>query len=345
MDVTIEGTEDVRDLHYHGTMVAGVIAAKCHNTLGIAGISKTAKLVSIRAADANGNSNAYTIAAAIRYATQAEIPILNISLCVYGSDELSQAIADYDGLIICAAGNYNQNTDTSASTEKKYPAAYSHANIISVGSSTSTDARASSSNYGATTVDLFAPGDGILSCYPLEECPVDEDGDSECTGGVEHYSTGYHFISGTSFAAPHVAGVAALIWTQYPNLTAAQVKARILEYVDPVSAFSGKCVTGGRLNAYKAVHSHHYAYDGGGHTQLQHNLNCTVCDHPTTTNHSYSVTSQTASGHVATCYTCCRTESGSHVYANNGAYCMICQYINPNGGIEIMGGQGENLTE
>lgn len=85
-----------------------------------------------------------------------------------------------------------------------------------------------------------------------------------------HYVTGYHYTSGTSFAAPYVTGVAALIMAEYPNLTIAEIKDRILQSVDMKTSFFGKCVTGGRLNAYKALHDHNsYVfceyYDGTCH--------------------------------------------------------------------------------
>jgi hypothetical protein len=115
-------------------------------------------------------------------------------------------------------------------------------------------------------VDLFAPGDGILSCYPQRFC------NHYCNASaVDHYSDGYHYMSGSSMAAPYVTGVAALILAKYPTLTATQIKTRIMESVDPVFVLSSKCVTGGRLNAYKAVHPHTIVCTT---TDLDHTYGC-----------------------------------------------------------------------
>jgi subtilisin family serine protease len=89
------------------------------------------------------------------------------------------------------------------------------------------------SNYGPTSVDLFAPGNFILSTY------------------LSDYD--YTIASGTSFAAPHVSGACALVWSKYPSLSYSDLIARILSGVDKKPAFAGKCVTGGRLNLYNSI--------------------------------------------------------------------------------------------
>ena len=104
------------------------------------------------------------------------------------------------------------------------------------------------SNYGLTSVDLFAPGDAILSCYPIECC-------SNCItdGNQSHESEGYHYLTGTSMATPYVTGVAALIKSLNPSLEPDEIKATILLNVDPIESLNGLCLTGGLLNAHKAI--------------------------------------------------------------------------------------------
>ena len=115
-----------------------------------------------------------------------------------------------------------------------YPSSYGNANIIAVASITSSGARSSFSNYGATTVDLGAPGSGIWSTVPLRS-----------KGQVV---PGYASYSGTSMATPHVTGAAALYAASNPNATAAQIKEAILGSAVATPSLTGKTVTGGRLN-------------------------------------------------------------------------------------------------
>src|SRR5262249_51330324 len=113
-----------------------------------------------------------------------------------------------------------------------YPASFDSPNVISVAATDARDHLAHFSNFGAASVDLAAPGDHIWSTIT---------------------DARYTHSSGTSMAAPHVAGAAALILARNPGLGAAQIKALILDNVDPVSELAGKTVTGGRLNIFKAV--------------------------------------------------------------------------------------------
>jgi subtilisin family serine protease len=114
----------------------------------------------------------------------------------------------------------------------QYPASYGLPNVVPVAASGDTDRLASFSNFGATSVDLAAPGVGILSTLPGNR---------------------YGRYSGTSMATPHVAGVAALIKSQEPDLDDAQVKAKLLRYVDEKASLQGEVATNGRLNAVKPL--------------------------------------------------------------------------------------------
>jgi len=235
----------------HGTHVAGIIGAVGNNGKGIAGVCWNVKLVSLRVFkrtyDENGNIKGTGkmdwVVDAVKYAINHQIPIINYSGSGNSQNKtLRDAISNYPGLLVCSAGNgkdhdNNDKTpnipvDMDTDSLKFYPACYPNDNIISVANTTSSDQLASTSNYGATTVDLGAPGSNIYSTIP---------------GGS------YDYKSGTSMASPQVAGVAALIQAYNPNMDALQIKQVILNSVDPVSALSGKCVSGGRLNAYKAL--------------------------------------------------------------------------------------------
>jgi len=159
------------------------------------------------------------------------------------------AIRAYPGLFVASAGNENNNNDTNPA----YPASYREntttgarlANIISVGAHDKTGARSvwtssGASNWGATTVDVFAPGGKGTS----------QNSDNCITTSI---NSGYTYFNGTSAAAPHVTGVAALILSKNPHLAAAELKHIIMQTVEKVSGLNGYCVSGGRLDAYAAV--------------------------------------------------------------------------------------------
>lgn len=221
---------------YHGTMCAGVIGAVGNNSTYISGVNWNVSIVALRCGYYSGTNYAISTAAtikAINYANNNDIPILS---CSYGNVLFNnteyKAIKNYYGLLVAAAGNYGTDNDTT----HYYPSDYDLDNIISVAATDESDSLSvwnsfNSSNYGATTVDLAAPGSKI----PVLSGNTTNAGD------------------GTSLAAPHVAGTAALLLSYNSFITTAQLKEAILESVDKVSALSGKCVTGGRLNAYNAL--------------------------------------------------------------------------------------------
>lgn len=215
----------------HGTHVAGIISAVINNGTGIAGTAQT-KLIPLNSSDFVGS---------LTYAMNNNIPVINASF--YFAQTVADgnkvpapwnlvheaAIKNYNGLLVCSAGSRGANTDTSP----QYPACYPASNVISVGASTSTDTKASFSNYGAASVDLFAPGDSIYSTVP---------------GGYDYYS-------GTSMAAPYVTGTLALMMSAKSGMDPQQMKDLLLDSVDTVSdsAITNLCSSGGRLNAFKAV--------------------------------------------------------------------------------------------
>ncbi|HNF89784.1 MAG TPA: S8 family peptidase [Thiobacillaceae bacterium] len=218
----------------HGTHVSGTIAAQGDNGQGVVGVNRLARIMPLKFLNAAGTGATSDAVEAIYYAIDKGAKVMNHS---WGGGAYSQSLADAftaaqnaNIVMVVAAGNDGKNIDTSPS----YPAAMTHANIVSVAATTSTDARASYSNYGATAVDLAAPGDAILSSIP---------------------GATYASFSGTSMASPHVAGAASLLLAANPALTYAQVKSAILDHVDANAAMAGKSVTGGRLNLKAALAS------------------------------------------------------------------------------------------
>jgi subtilisin family serine protease len=139
-------------------------------------------------------------------------------------------------LFVAAAGNESWDNDR-AGVGQAFPPSLPQPNILSVAATTQDDQLASFSSYGQTTIDLGAPGESVGSTNPLFTNP----------------SFPYGLGSGTSFAAPFVAGAAALLLARNPNLTYAQLKDAIMTSVNPLPALAGKTVSGGRLNIYKAL--------------------------------------------------------------------------------------------
>jgi subtilisin family serine protease len=224
----------------HGTHVAGTIGGLANGT-GVVGVCWGVKIISAKVFDKSGTATIANFAAAINYLVSlknagANLVAINASYGgnVYSSTE-SSAIdnANLAGiLIVAAAGNESLDNDTTP----HYPSSYSQANIIAVASINSSGALASSSNYGATSVDIAAPGENILSTIPI------------FSGTTNTVTSGLGYKSGTSMATPHVTGAAALYKAYHPTETAAQIKAAILNSATPTASLTGKCVTGGRLN-------------------------------------------------------------------------------------------------
>jgi len=263
----------------HGTLVAGVIGA-AGNSIGISGVCRNISLVSLQVDITYSyeivEALMTSIAAAIDYAADTlednnpsnNIRILNCSFGVYNGQDsvlMREAIECYGelgGLVVCSAGNQNADTDWADHFPSKYSMDYDY--VISVGASTSNDQKWNSSNYGEHSVDIFAPGVNILSCYPTEMCHAMG---LDCSDG--HFSAGYHYADGTSLAAPHVTGVAALMLAENPNLTASEIKTIIRATANKIDAFDAMCVSDGRLNAYAAVaacHTHSFTYTTTAYT-------------------------------------------------------------------------------
>jgi len=232
---------DPFDDHYHGTHVAGTIGAVSNNSSGISGACWRSKLMILKFLDSSGSGTISDAIRAIDYATANGAKVTNnswggLTSAVQALQDAITRAQNAGDLFVVAAGNSGVNIDSIP----EYPAAYNNANIISVGASTSTDGLAYYSNYGTSNVDLVAPGSSIYSTFPTVS-----------TTGMRNagFSTkNYNWLSGTSMAAPHVTGAAALVWSDDPSLTSAQVKSALLDNVDTKAAFTNKVLTDGRLN-------------------------------------------------------------------------------------------------
>ena len=216
----------------HGTHVSGTIGGKGSNGQGVAGICWKVKMVHVKFLGAGGGTTANAIKS-VDYITDLKTRH-NLNLVAtnnsWGGGGFSQGLKDSidnagnkDILFIAAAGNNASNNDSNPF----YPASYTSPAIISVAALTSSGTLASFSNYGATSVDLCAPGAGIYSTVP---------------------TNAYSSYSGTSMATPHVTGAVALYAKSHPGLTAAQLKSAILGTTTATTACNGKTVSGGRLN-------------------------------------------------------------------------------------------------
>ncbi|MCA9778950.1 MAG: S8 family serine peptidase [Candidatus Eremiobacteraeota bacterium] len=224
----VDGTGNIFDEIGHGTHVAGVIGAVSDNGKGVAGINWNAQLMGIKIAETERVSLLGAITGVL-YAAENGARIANHS---WGgpidNPILKDVMAKSPILHVCAAGNRQQDSDVNPS----YPAAYDMPNIISVGASTRKDERLFFSNWGKESVDIFAPGAMVYSTLPVHK---------------------YEEMSGTSMATPHVSGVAALIASKYPEASNQEIKDRIIYSADQIDDMRDKSVSGGRLNAFRAL--------------------------------------------------------------------------------------------
>ncbi|PHS02970.1 MAG: hypothetical protein COA78_19580 [Blastopirellula sp.] len=230
----INNDGDPMDDNSHGTHVAGTIAAAAGNGTGISGVAPNASVMALKFLGADGSGSTSDAIRALNYATMMK-SLYSVNIVAtnnsWGGGDYSQALynaieasGNADILFVAAAGNMGTNNDTAP----QYPAGYGLDNVISVAATDHNDQLASFSNYGATSVDLAAPGVDILSTVP---------------GG------GYASFSGTSMATPHVSGVIALAYAVNSTVSMDQVKQAILGGVDVVDSLQGAVSTSGRLNA------------------------------------------------------------------------------------------------
>jgi subtilisin family serine protease len=220
------------DSEGHGTHTAGTIAARADDSYGVPGLAFDARVMPLRFLA--GNAGGYTSMAveAINYAVNNGAHVINASWGGYGESTAIRNAISYARsrgvLFVAAAGNEGNNNDQYGF----FPASYPLDNIISVAASDRRDRVADWSNYGASQVDLAAPGVEIVSTVNNSD---------------------WAYMDGTSMAAPHVAAAAALLRSVRPNLSAAELRAALLQSVDPLQGGAARVATGGRLDARAAL--------------------------------------------------------------------------------------------
>lgn len=228
----INGDNDPMDDNGHGTHTTGTIAAMSNNQIGVAGVVWKTQVMALKFLGSDGFGTNLGAAEAIQYSILKGAQVSNNS---WGSDGAAQVVTNAVNaseqagqLFIASAGNDARNIDQIP----VYPAALTNSNIISVAATDGSDELADFSNWGAASVDIGAPGDWIVSTFPDNR---------------------YVVASGTSMAAPHVAGAVVLLWAQRPNWTYQQIKERLLSQGDALDSLNGFTTSGRRLNLNNAV--------------------------------------------------------------------------------------------
>ena len=222
------------DLEGHGTQVAGLVGAVGNNSLGIVGVAWKVQLMACRYSDDTGMGTISDVVECINYARSQGAHIINGSFIIgMYSATLYAAIASCRAqgiLFVAAAGNSGRDNDVNLA----YPANFELDNIVSVAATTRSDTLASFSNFGATSVDLAAPGSSIFTTHSGSD-------------------SAYTVNSGTSFAVPLVTGALALLKARYPDETYRHLIDRLLAATDHLPSLVGKCATSGRLNIARAL--------------------------------------------------------------------------------------------
>jgi len=234
----VNDDNDPMDGHDHGTHVSGTIGGVGNDGNGMTGVNWDVSIMALKFLDDSGSGTTEDAIAAIDYAAMMKrdygvnVVATNNSWGGGGySTALLEAIenAGREGILFVAASS-NEGLDNDVYAN--YPSSYDSQYILSVAATDRNDQLADFSNYGVTTVDIGAPG---VSIY------------SSVSGG------GYAWFEGTSMAAPHAAGVAALLAAHQPGSTVGEIRQAIINSVDPIAALDGYTVTGGRLNAFGAL--------------------------------------------------------------------------------------------
>jgi subtilisin family serine protease len=238
-NTTYDGSQDD-----HGTHVAGTIGAEGGNGKGVAGVNWNVKMFTAKFLGRAGGTTANAIKA-VDYMTDIKVRHglkLVATNNSWGGGGFSQGL--YDAieranaksiLFVAAAGNGGgDGVGDDNDVTPHYPSSYENTNVIAVAAITKDGAKSGFSNYGATSVDLGAPGSGIFSTLP-----------------AKNGSATYGSYSGTSMATPHVTGAAGLYAASTGTTDAATIKSAILNNTIPTASLEGKCVTGGRLDVSK----------------------------------------------------------------------------------------------
>jgi len=231
----VDTAADPMDDNGHGTHCAGIIGAEGENNVGIAGVNWKVQIMPLKFLNAGGSGSTKDAIEAINYVINRKKAGVNVRIisASWGSTMKSRALGDVirkayenDILFVAAAGNSSVDNDRTPHYPSSYP------NVISVAALDRNDQLASFSNFGVKSVMIGAPGVDILSTWLNNE---------------------YEEKSGTSMATPVVSGVAALILAKHPQMSAVDLSKQLMNSTDPIIALKGKTVTGGRINAAKAL--------------------------------------------------------------------------------------------
>ncbi len=225
----------------HGTHVAGIMGAVGNNGVGVTGVNWKTTILPVKWVNSTGTGYTSDLITSLDWLLQAKQAGVNVRVVndsdVFFGTAYSQALSDEVDLLgqnnilfVTAAGNTGDNNDNPS--VRRYPCSYDRPTEICVTATDQNDALPTWANYGATTVDLAAPGNNIYSTLRNDS---------------------YGYISGGSMASAEVSGAAALILSTQNNLSPGQLKATILENVDQISGLSGRVRTGGRLDICKAL--------------------------------------------------------------------------------------------
>src|SRR5215213_2116960 len=233
----VDRARDPMDENGHGTHCAGIVGAEGDNAKGVAGVNWQVEIMPLKFMGRGGFGTTKDAVEAINYVIDRKKAGVNVRVisASWGSTQRSRALGDVirkayenDILFVAAAGNSTTNNDRMP----HYPSSYDVPNVVSVAALDRHDELAKFSNYGVKSVAIAAPGVDILSTW---------------------LGNAYEEKSGTSMATPVISGVAALILAENPRLSVDELKKKLLASTDPIVALKGKIVTGGRINAAKAL--------------------------------------------------------------------------------------------
>jgi subtilisin family serine protease len=233
----IDSESDPMDDNGHGTHCAGIIGAEGENNLGIAGVNWNVRIMPLKFMNSGGFGTTKDAIEAINYVIDRKRAGVNVRIisASWGSTQKSRALEDVirkayenDILFVAAAGNSTVDNDR----RPHFPSSYNVPNVVSVAALDRNDQLAKFSNWGAKSVAIAAPGVEILSTWLGNQ---------------------YEEKSGTSMATPVVSGVAALILAENPRMSVDDLRKKLMDSTDPIVALKGKTVSGGRINAAKAL--------------------------------------------------------------------------------------------
>ncbi|SLJ94961.1 thermitase [Arthrobacter sp. P2b] len=225
------------DNYGHGTHVSGIVAATKDNTIGVAGTCPGCTILDGKVLNDSGVGSSSSLASGIDWAMNNGAKVINMSLGVRSSRTLEAAINNAwnkGAVLVAAAGNGGNQT-------KIYPGAYP--NVIAVAATDNADVKASLSTYGASWVDIAAPGVNVYSTFPNHTFVL---------GTQNSRSLGYDVGNGTSMSSAIVAGVAAMVWSSHPEVDQKAIRTYVESTADTIAG-TGTYWANGRVNACKAV--------------------------------------------------------------------------------------------